>query len=174
MSVIKTRLVYIRIRMLNVSPPLNDANMSSITCKGYCSTAHTGFIVTLKYPHVRTEPSFSITGTMGVAHSECVTGDKTPVCMRRSSCCEALSRKAYESVLALQNFRMTPFFRQMRAGGPFNNPSSDVKRSLYSCKTLATPSLYTELCPGVPDKPKTVSPCLLNCCVKSRLHNLGP
>ena len=54
----------------NALPPDNDANSSSILCKGYTSLFATLLIVSLWSPQSLTMPSHLITGTTSAAHDE--------------------------------------------------------------------------------------------------------
>ena len=56
-------------------PPLIFSCRSSTEGMGYVSVVRCELRVTLKYPHKRILPLSLITGTTGVAHSLCSTGE---------------------------------------------------------------------------------------------------
>lgn len=58
-----------KLTLENSVPPDSAAKMSPIRGRGYWSTSKTGLRVTLKSPQQQTDPSFSLTENIGVAHS---------------------------------------------------------------------------------------------------------
>uniref|UniRef100_A0A6B0UHW6 Putative secreted protein n=1 Tax=Ixodes ricinus TaxID=34613 RepID=A0A6B0UHW6_IXORI len=79
-------------------------------------------------------PFFFTTGTMGVAHSACVTADNTPSATKRSSSSVTFVLNAYGTGLAFKNLGTAPGRKSNLTGGPSSNPRPGLKRSEYSAR----------------------------------------